>query len=64
MQATQDRTEKMETKTKKLQAKANANGDLEGTTSARDADVTYTKDLVATCEQKAGDFGVPAATSI
>jgi prefoldin subunit 5 len=55
-QATQDRTEKTETKAKKLQAKANAKGDLEDTTSTRDADVTYTKDLVATCEQKAGDF--------
>jgi len=55
-QATQDRTEKAVTKAKKLQAKADAIGDLEDTTSTRDADVKYLDDLVATCEQKASDF--------
>jgi cell division septum initiation protein DivIVA len=55
-QATQDRSEKSETKAKKLQAKADAEGDLEDTTTTRDADEKYLADLVATCEQKATDF--------
>jgi DNA repair exonuclease SbcCD ATPase subunit len=55
-QATQDRTEKAETKAKKLQAKADAEGDLVDTTTTRDADEKYLADLVATCEQKATDF--------
>merc|ERR550534_1214620 len=55
-QATQDRTEKAETKAKKLQAKADAEGDLAETTATRDADVKYLADLTATCEQKATDF--------
>jgi len=55
-QATQDRTEKAETKAKKLQAKADAEGDLADTTTTRDADEKYLADLVATCEQKASDF--------
>merc|ERR1712151_949518 len=55
-QATQDREEKAETKAKKLQAKADATGDLKDTTSTRDADQKYLTDLTATCEQKASDF--------
>jgi len=55
-QGTQDRGEKAETKAKKLQAKADAQGDLKDTTSTRDADATYLSDLTATCEQKASDF--------
>jgi len=55
-QATQDRDEKAETKAKKLQAKADAEGDLKDTTTTRDADVKYLADLTATCEQKASDF--------
>ena len=55
-QATQDRDEKAETKAKKLQAKADAQGDLNDTTTTRDADVKYLADLTATCEQKASDF--------
>merc|ERR1712032_1039400 len=55
-QAKQDRTEKAETKAKKLQAKADAVGDLKDTTTTRDADVKYLADLTATCEQKASDF--------
>merc|ERR1719487_697325 len=55
-QATQDRTEKSETKAKKLQAKADAEGDLADTTTTRDADEKYLADLTATCEQKATDF--------
>merc|ERR1719322_49373 len=55
-QAKQDRTEKAETKAKKLQAKADAEGDLTETTTTRDADVKYLADLTATCEQKASDF--------
>merc|ERR1719272_1257585 len=55
-QATQDRDEKAETKAKKLQAKADAQGDLKDTTSTRDADKKYLADLTATCESKASDF--------
>jgi len=55
-QATQDRDEKAETKAKKLQAKADAEGDLKDTTTTRDADVKYLADLTAECEQKASDF--------
>merc|ERR1712060_900221 len=55
-QATTDRDQKAETKAKKLQAKADALGDLKDTTTTRDADVKYLADLTATCEQKASDF--------
>jgi len=55
-QAKQDREEKAETKAKKLQAKADAEGDLTDTTTTRDADQKYLDDLTATCEQKASDF--------
>merc|ERR1719305_1014590 len=55
-QATQDRDEKAETKASKLQAKADAEGDLKDTTTTRDADVQYLTDLTAECEQKASDF--------
>merc|ERR1719491_819848 len=55
-QATQDRGEKAETKAKKLQAKADANGDLKDTTTTMNADSKYLADLTATCSQKASDF--------
>merc|ERR1711865_1175691 len=55
-QGTKDRDEKAETKAKKLQAKADATGDLKDTTTTRDADTKYLADLTATCEQKASDF--------
>merc|ERR1719149_602341 len=55
-QATQDRDEKAETKAKKLQAKADATGDLKDTTTTKDADSKYLADLTATCSQKASDF--------
>merc|ERR1719511_597885 len=55
-QGKQDREKKSETKAKKLQAKADAEGDLTDTTTTRDADQKYLDDLVATCEQKASDF--------
>jgi len=55
-QATADRTEKAETKAKKLQSKADAEGDLQDTTTTRDADQKYLDDLKATCSQKASDF--------
>merc|ERR1712207_81883 len=55
-QAKQDREEKAETKAKKLQAKADAEGDLTDTTTTRGADQDYLDDLTATCEQKASDF--------
>merc|ERR1712061_444518 len=55
-QATKDRDEKAETKAKKLQAKADAEGDLRDTTTTKEADEKYLADLTATCEQKASDF--------
>merc|ERR1719313_404077 len=55
-QATQDRTEKSETKAKKLEAKAQAETDLEDTTATRDADSAYLAELTASCQQKASDF--------
>merc|ERR1712226_950595 len=55
-QAQQDRDEKAETKAKKLQAKADAEGDLAETTATRDADQKYLDDLTATCAQKSADF--------
>merc|ERR1712217_604020 len=55
-QAQQDRDEKAETKAKKLQAKADAEGDLAETTATRDADQKYLDDLTAVCTQKAADF--------
>merc|ERR1719213_708954 len=50
------RAEKAATKAKKLQARADAEGELEDTTTTRDDDSKYLADLVATCEQKATDF--------
>jgi len=55
-QASQDRDEKSAFKAETLQSKADAKGDLEDTTSTRDADQKYLGDLTATCEQKASDF--------
>merc|ERR1712039_1016803 len=55
-QAQQDRDEKAQTKAKKLEAKADAEGDLAETTETRDADQKYLDDLTATCEQKSADF--------
>merc|ERR1719213_166843 len=54
--ATAARDEKAETKAKKLQAKADAEGDLQDTITTRDDDMKYLEDLTATCEQKASDF--------
>ena len=45
-----------ETKAKKLQAKADAEGELSDTTSTMEADKKYLADTTATCEQKAADF--------
>merc|ERR1712228_477414 len=55
-QATQDRTEKAATRAKKLQAKADAEGELRDTIATRDADMKYLANLKATCAQKASDF--------
>merc|ERR1711881_517740 len=52
-QATQDRDSKAETKARKLQAKADATGDLTDTSTTKEADQKYLSDLTATCEQKA-----------
>jgi len=54
--ATQAREEKAEVKAKKLQAAADAKGDLEDTTTTMEEDKKYLADLTATCEQKATDF--------
>jgi hypothetical protein len=51
-----DRGSKAESKASKLQAKADASGDLNDTTATKGADTKYLHDLSATCEQKAGDF--------
>merc|ERR1712185_713027 len=56
-QATKQRDEKADTKAKKLQAKADAEGQLQDTTSTMEDDKKYLEDLTATCEQKASDFG-------
>merc|ERR550514_2062982 len=50
------RDEKAGVKAKKLQAAADAKGDLEDTTTTMEADKKYLADLTATCEQKATDF--------
>merc|ERR1719265_1392649 len=55
-QATQDRDEAVTMKAKKLEAKAQAEGDLQDTITVRDADAKYLADLTALCEQKAADF--------
>merc|ERR1719498_1020051 len=54
--AQQDRDDKAAEKTKSLQAKADAEGDLKDTTATKDADAKYLTDLTAECEQKASDF--------
>jgi len=55
-QATADRGAKAETKAKKLQAKADAQGDLTDTTTTKQADEKYLSDLTGTCTQKGSDF--------
>jgi len=55
-QAATDRGQKAETKAKKLQAKADASGDLKDTMSTLQTDQKYVSDLTATCEQTASAF--------
>merc|ERR1719450_1064268 len=55
-QGEKDRDAKAEMKAKKLQAKAEAQGDLKDTTTTMEEDKKYLADLTATCSQKAGDF--------
>merc|ERR1719217_95869 len=55
-QGTADRDRKAETKAKKLQAKADAEGDLTDTTTTMEDDTKYLTDPTATCEQKANAF--------
>merc|ERR1711957_275903 len=43
-------------KAQTIQAKADATGDLQDTTTTRDADTAYLEDLTATCAQKSSDF--------
>merc|ERR1740139_901628 len=51
-QASQDRDEKSAFKAETFESKADAKGDLEDTTSTRDADQKYFGDLTATCEKR------------
>jgi len=51
-----DRDESAATKAKRLQAKADAEGDLKDTTSTMEEDKKYLADLTSTCEQKASAF--------
>merc|ERR1711862_1008584 len=55
-QAEKDRGDKSQYKAKQLQNKADASSDLTDTTSVRDDDQAFLKDLTATCSQKANDF--------
>ncbi|CAK0888250.1 unnamed protein product, partial [Prorocentrum cordatum] len=55
-QAKADREEKVESKAKKLQAKADAGGQLTDASTTLEADEKYLSDLTAQCEQKASDF--------
>merc|ERR1719247_3377945 len=55
-QAETDRDEKAEFKAGTLQSKADAQGDLQDTTTTRAEDEKYLADLTSTCEQKASDF--------
>merc|ERR1719238_1738211 len=55
-QGTAAREEKAEIKAKKLQAAADAKGDLQDTTTTMEDDKKYLADLTATCEQKGSDF--------
>merc|ERR1719428_418110 len=55
-QAQNDRDEKAEAKSMALQHKADAEGDLEDTTSTMESDKKYLSDLTSTCSQKASDF--------
>merc|ERR1719272_2740577 len=55
-QASRDESEKSESKAGKLQAKADAEGDLGDTTSMMEADKKSLSDTTATCEEKASAF--------
>jgi hypothetical protein len=55
-QATTDRGEKAVAKSKTLQAKADASGELTDTATTKAADDKYLSDLTATCSTKASDF--------
>merc|ERR1719159_1169621 len=54
--STARRDEKAAEKAKKLQAKAEAEAEMEDTIVIRDDDMKYLADVTATCEQKASDF--------
>merc|ERR1719265_946597 len=55
-QATKQRDETACPTAKELQAKADAEGELQDTTSTMEDDKKYLEDLTATCETKASDF--------
>merc|ERR1719450_1478603 len=54
--ATAAKDKKKENKAKTLKDKADAEGDLEDTTTTRDEDMKYLEDTTATCDQKSKDF--------
>merc|ERR1719498_449442 len=51
-----EKARKTRTKGQREEDKATAQGDLEETTAARDADQKYLDDMVAGCQQKSSDF--------
>jgi prefoldin subunit 5 len=55
-QATEDRSEKAETKAKKLEARAAAEADKKDTIATKEEDEKYLSDLTATCTKKTSDF--------
>eukprot|EP00747_Dinoflagellata_sp_TGD_P159088 gnl/TRDRNA2_/TRDRNA2_177868_c20_seq12.p1 gnl/TRDRNA2_/TRDRNA2_177868_c20~~gnl/TRDRNA2_/TRDRNA2_177868_c20_seq12.p1 ORF type:complete len:621 (+),score=252.12 gnl/TRDRNA2_/TRDRNA2_177868_c20_seq12:3-1865(+) len=55
-QATKQRDEKAEAKASNLQAKAQAESDVDDTTATRDDDTKYLEDVTATCAEKAEAF--------
>jgi len=55
-QAKADREQKVESKAKRLQAKADAEGQLTDASTTLEADEKYLSDLTGTCGQKGSDF--------
>merc|ERR1719253_1985720 len=55
-QGSTDREEKSVFKSKKLQAKADASGDLTDTTTTKEEDSKYLSEVTFTCSTKASDF--------
>jgi len=56
-EAEQDNSEKAQLKSKKLQQKADAQGDIDDISKTKLVDEQYVSDLEATCAQKANEYG-------